>query len=134
MTERKGVNGAGESLRIDKWLWRARFFKSRSLATTVVAAGRMRVNRQRIAKPHYQLRPGDVLTFPHGPHIRVIEVLSIGTRRGPAPEARTLYNDLDPPDLRKRDEQPVQSGTAERERGAGRPTKKDRRATDRLRR
>lgn len=134
MTERTGLNGAGESLRIDKWLWRARFFKSRSLATTVVAAGRMRVNRQPIAKPHYQVRPGDVLTFPHGPYIRVIEVLSIGTRRGPPPEARTLYNDLDPPDRRKRDEGPVHSAPAGRDRGAGRPTKKDRRAIDHLRR
>lgn len=126
-------NGSGESLRIDKWLWYARFFKSRSLATSMVAAGRLRVNRTPISKPHYQVRPGDVLTFPQGPHIRVVEVVAIGTRRGPASEAQTLYTDIDPPQPRRRAETPVGTRPAERDRGAGRPTKKERRETDRLR-
>lgn len=133
MTAETAPNGAGTSLRIDKWLWHARFFKSRSLATAMVAAGRLRVNRTPIAKPHYQVRAGDVLTFPQGPHIRVIEVVDLGKRRGPASEAQALYNDLDPPQPRPRKDAPVGAVPAERDRGAGRPTKKQRREIDRLR-
>ena len=130
-----GPAGAGraDGLRVDKWLWRARFFRSRSLATAMVSAGRLRVNSQRTAKPHARVRPGDVLTFPQGRQIRVIEVAAIGTRRGPATEARTLYVDLAPPEPRKKADAPARARSAERERGAGRPTKKERRETDRLR-
>lgn len=128
-----GGNGAGETLRIDKWLWHARFFKSRSLANAMVAAGRLRVNSQPISKPHHQVRPGDVLTFPQARRIRVIEVAAIGTRRGPASEAQTLYTDLAPPEPRKKRDAVIEAKPAERERGAGRPTKKERRETDRLR-
>lgn len=120
-------------LRVDKWLWHARFFKSRSLATRMVSAGRLRVNRRNIAKPHYQVRPGDVLTFAKGPVIRVIEVLEIGRRRGPAAEAVTLYNDLSPPEPRSKQEAGTDPGPARRDPGSGRPTKRERRATDRLR-
>jgi ribosome-associated heat shock protein Hsp15 len=128
-----GGNGAAETLRIDKWLWHARFFKSRSLANAMVAAGRLRVNSQPISKPHYQVRPGDVLTFPQARRIRVIEVAAIGKRRGPAAEAQTLYADLAPPQPRKKNDIPAEAKPAEREPGAGRPTKKERRETDRLR-
>ena len=89
-----------EPVRIDKWLWFARFLKSRSLATALVASGRLRINGQPIQKAHYLVKVGDVLTFPLGPHIRVIEVLAQGVRRGPAPEAQTLYQDLEPPQPR----------------------------------
>jgi ribosome-associated heat shock protein Hsp15 len=126
-------NGAGESLRVDKWLWHARFFKSRSQATAMVSTGRLRVNETLTSKPHYQARPGDVLTFPKGDHIRVIRVEAIGKRRGPAPEAQALYTDLAPPQPREKQDAPVEAKPAERERGAGRPTKKERRETDRLR-
>jgi ribosomal 50S subunit-recycling heat shock protein len=85
----KGTRGKSDgpdaTLRIDKWLWHARFFKSRSLANAMVAAGRLRVNSQPISKPHHQVRPGDVLTFPQARRIRVIEIAAIGTRRGPRP-------------------------------------------------
>ncbi len=128
-----GGNGAGATLRIDKWLWHARFFKSRSLANAMVAAGRLRVNSQPISKPHYQVRPGDVLTFPQARRIRVIEVAAIGTRRGPASEAQALYADLAPPEPRKKKDGAAAAKPAEREPGAGRPTKKERRETDRLR-
>lgn len=133
MTAERRPDGANQSLRIDKWLWHARFYKSRSLATAVVAAGRLRVNRTPIAKPHYQVRVGDVLTFPKGPYIRVIEVVALGTRRGPASEAQALYNDLDPPEPRRLGQTQLDRRPAERERGSGRPTKKERRETDRLR-
>lgn len=122
-----GANGA-DRLRVDKWLWYARFYKSRSLATRMVSTGRLRVNKKIVAKPHYQVKAGDVLTFARGPHIRVIEILGIGTRRGPASEAATLYADLSPPQRQPKKE----VVPAQRDKGAGRPTKRDRRAIDRL--
>lgn len=133
MSEAARVNGSGDSLRVDKWLWHARFFKSRSLATAMVSAGRLRVNEAPISKPHYQTRPGDVLTFPQGHHIRVIRVEAIGKRRGPAAEAQTLYTDLAPPQPRKKKDAVAEAKPALREKGSGRPTKKERRETDRLR-
>lgn len=120
-----------ESRRLDKWLWYARFFKSRSLATRFCASGKLRLNEQVVRKAHRGLRVGDVLTFPRGPHIRVVRVVGLGTRRGPAPEAQALYDDLDPPKPRKKDDpRPVKP--AMREPGSGRPTKRERRETDRL--
>ena len=83
-------------MRVDKWLWHARFFKSRGLAGELAGSGRLRVNGDRVDKPAQSVRPGDVLTFPKAGHIRVIQIDAIGTRRGPAPEAATLYEDLDP--------------------------------------
>ncbi len=121
--------GKGERLRVDKWLWYARFFKSRTQAAKLVGSGRLRVNREIVRKPRHEVRPGDVLTFPKGRHIRVIEIVALGVRRGPAAEAETLYRDLDPPVRRRADA----SVAAERPHGAGRPTKKERRALDRLR-
>ena len=89
---------APESRRLDRWLWYARFCKTRSLATRLCQAGKVRVNRARVRKSHYSLRVGDVLTFPQGREIRVVRVLALGERRGPATEARTLYEDLRPDD------------------------------------
>lgn len=83
-----------EALRLDKWLFHARFFKSRALAADLIGKGRLRVNRVIVKKPHYRVRPGDVLTFPQATQIRVVRVLAIGTRRGPAEEARTLYETM----------------------------------------
>ncbi|MFI4988368.1 MAG: RNA-binding S4 domain-containing protein, partial [Alphaproteobacteria bacterium] len=84
------------TLRLDKWLWYARFFKSRSLAARLCAAGKIRRNRTPVSKAHQAVKPGDVLTFPQGSHIRVVKVLALGERRGPAEEARLLYEDLAP--------------------------------------
>jgi ribosome-associated heat shock protein Hsp15 len=81
-------------LRLDKWLWHARFFKTRSLAAKFCETGRMRVNGEPTQKAHYQVRAGDVLTFPLGPNVRVLRVLALGERRGPAPEARALYEEV----------------------------------------
>ena len=78
--------------RLDKWLWRARFFKTRSLAARAVAEG-VRVNGRRVEKPGAAVRPGDVLTFPRGRAVFVVEIVALGERRGPAPEARALYLD-----------------------------------------
>jgi len=96
-------DGSSESLRIDKWLFHARFFKTRSLAARVVGEGKLRVDSTRISKPSRMVSPGDVLTFPKGDAIRVIRIVALGTRRGPAPEAQTLYEDLAPPETKSRD-------------------------------
>jgi len=82
-------------LRLDKWLWQARFFKTRTLAATIANKGKVRINRMLVTKPHYKVRPGDVLTFAQGREIRVVRVLALGERRGPAPEAQTLYENID---------------------------------------
>ncbi len=81
--------------RLDIWLCYARFFKSRSLSADTVLAGHCRVNGQRQSKPGHAIAPGDVLTFPQGNRIRLIRVLAIGDRRGPASAAQGLYADLD---------------------------------------
>lgn len=117
-----------ETLRIDKWLWHARFFKSRTLAAKFVQSGKLRINGSAISKAHVNVKPDDVLTFPLGPHIRLIKVIAMGERRGPAPEARTLYEDLDPPQPKPKT--PKEPAVAEREPGTGRPTKRERRQMD----
>lgn len=123
------------TLRADKWLWYARFFKSRSLATQLCQAGRLRLSGHGTVKPHYKVKVGDVLTFPQGQHIRVIKVLALGSRRGPASEAQALYEDLKPPapESKLPAGTPDALTTAKRDPGAGRPTKRDRRALERLR-
>jgi ribosome-associated heat shock protein Hsp15 len=83
------------TLRIDKWLWQARFFKTRALAAATVEEGRVRINGQPTAKPGHAVGAGDVLTFAQGGRIRVIRILALGQRRGPAGEAQALYLDLD---------------------------------------
>jgi ribosome-associated heat shock protein Hsp15 len=83
--------------RLDKWLWQARFFKTRSLAAKTCAGGGVRIDGVPTQKAHAAVRPGQVLTFIQGRHIRVIEVVALAERRGPASEAQTLYRDLQPP-------------------------------------
>jgi ribosome-associated heat shock protein Hsp15 len=80
--------------RLDKWLWCARFMRQRADCARLVAEGRLRVNRQPTDKPHARLRVGDVLTLPLRGEVRVIEVLALGVRRGPAEDARLLYRDI----------------------------------------
>ncbi len=118
---------ADEKLRLDKWLWYARFFKSRTLSAEAVTGGKVRVNKQPVHKPGFGVKPGDVLTFAQQRRIRVIEVVALATRRGPAPEAQGLYRDLDPP---RPDAQKPTDITPRRVPGSGRPTKKERRAID----
>ena len=120
-------------LRIDKWLWYARFFKSRTLASKLCTSGKLRLNCKLICKGHATLKEGDVLTFPKEDNVRVIKVVSIATRRGPASEAATLYEDLEPAKSARVKKITLVSGIATREAGTGRPTKADRRAIDKLR-
>ena len=136
-SEKPGVPDTA-TLRLDKWLWHARMFKTRSLATRFCSAGRIRIGGRVIDKAHYAVKPGDVLTFAHGREVKVLKIAALGLRRGPAPEARRLYEDLStkhPIDRTAADPSatgPTGTAPAQRARGSGRPTKADRRATDRL--
>jgi len=87
---------AAPGLRADKWLWQARFFRSRSLAAATAGGGHMRLNGERVAKPAQPVRVGDTLTFPQGGRVRVVRIAALGTRRGPSAEAQALYEDLTP--------------------------------------
>jgi ribosome-associated heat shock protein Hsp15 len=82
--------------RIDRWLWFARFVKTRALAQRLVVEGKVRVNRVRTTRPSQTVTPGDVVSFINRDHVKVVRVQAIGTRRGPAPEARLLYCDMNP--------------------------------------
>ena len=123
---------APAKLRVDKWLWQARFFKTRSLAGKVAADGGLRINAARCAKAAQTVAAGDVLTFPQGRIVRVVRIEALGTRRGPAAEAQALYTDLAPPEpgAARPDDPPANS---DRPRGAGRPTKRERREIDKIR-
>lgn len=115
--------------RVDKWLWFARVTKSRTLAAGLVSEGRVRLNRDRIEKPSALVKPGDVLTIAIGARVRILEVAAAGVRRGPAPEAQTLYRDLTPPPPPREE---VPEPPAAREPGSGRPTKRERRQIGRF--
>ena len=109
-----------ETQRLDQWLWHARFFKTRGLATKLVQGGHVRVDGDRVQKASHPLRPGQTLTFKQARRIRVIRVEALAQRRGPAPEAQSLYTDLTPEDQNPAPENP-------RFEGKGRPSGKDRR-------
>lgn len=117
--------------RIDKWLWAARFFKTRSLATAAVAGGKVEVNGES-AKPSRAVKPGDRIRLRIGPVEYRLEVVAIGERRGSAPVAQSLYAEL-PDSVAERERLAAQRRVAvvpfyEEK---GRPSKKDRRAMDR---
>ncbi|MFZ3580804.1 RNA-binding S4 domain-containing protein [Loktanella sp. DJP18] len=112
----------GDTIRLDKWLWQARFFKSRSIAAAVVTAGPVRVDGTPVSKPARAVGPGQVLTFPQERDVRVVRIRACGTRRGPAVEAQALFDDLSPVVVRA----PINP----RFDGGGRPTGKDRRDMD----
>lgn len=121
------------SQRLDQWMWHARLFKTRSLATKFIADGHVRVTRagetSRVEKPSFLATPGDTLSYSRAERLRIIVIDALAKRRGPAAEAQALYTDQSPPPAPKRSQsdKPFQ-----REKGLGRPTKKDRRALDAL--
>ena len=120
------------TLRLDKWLWYARFFKTRAQATKMINGGKLRLDGQIMSKPHRSAMVGMVLTFQQGTQIRVIEIAELGTRRGPAPEAQLLYKDLSPPIVQPKNDRDVGEIFELRDTGSGRPTKRQRRETTRL--
>lgn len=125
----------GGHQRLDKWLWFIRVIKTRTQAAGLVTDGKVRVNAQRVEKPSQSLKPGDVVTVTVRGHVRVLRVLQPGTRRGPPAEAQALYEEMQhiPPPGRASMQPGATAGIAQRDAGAGRPTKKERRQTDRLR-
>lgn len=122
----------GTTIRVDRWLWFARFFKSRNIAAKIVQGRKVRLNSIIVTKASQNVKAGDILTFHQAKDIRVIKILNVGTRRGPAPEAQILYEDLAPKQAKETDPLKQTPKTFEREAGAGRPTKADRRALDKL--
>jgi ribosome-associated heat shock protein Hsp15 len=124
--------GAGPSLdrqRIDKWLWHARVVRTRQAAAALAASGHVRVNGQRIDAPSRAVRPGDVVTVALDRAVRVLKVLGFAERRGSADDARALCADIEPASSRPSECPPP---PAQREPGAGRPTKHERRALRRF--
>jgi ribosome-associated heat shock protein Hsp15 len=119
----------GDSIRIDKWLWAARVFKTRSLASNACDGGKVDVNDQSV-KPAKNVRPGDnvKVTLAQGRR-RILKVVALSDRRGSASIAATLYEDLTPPEPPRVRLAPPPY----RPPGAGRPTKRERRTIDRLR-
>ncbi len=95
------MSEAADACRADVWLWRARFFKTRSLAARIIEEGGVRLmrgdTRTPMEKPSRAVRPGDVLTFAQGSRWLAVKVEALGERRGPAPEARALYSVLEGP-------------------------------------
>jgi ribosome-associated heat shock protein Hsp15 len=115
--------------RIDKWLWHARVVRTRSAAAALVGAGLVRVNGARDDAPSRPVRPGDVVTIALDRNVRVLKVTGYAERRGSSDVARGLYEDLTP----ARAASPARAAVAVREGGSGRPTKRERRETDKFR-
>ncbi|MEK8050603.1 RNA-binding S4 domain-containing protein [Ideonella sp. DXS22W] len=123
--------GDAEALRLDKWLWAARFYKTRSLAADEIGKGRIAVNGQP-AKPSRTLRPGDLVELRQGPVRRTVTVKALSHMRGPAPVAQALYEEtpesvaarLQAAEARRLAAEPALAIAASRQ---GRPTKRDRR-------
>lgn len=131
------TKAAPDAMRLDKWLWAARFYKTRALAVEDIAKGRVAVNGQ-VAKPSRDLRVGDTLALRSGPSLRTVVVRGLSAVRGPAPVAQALYEET-------ADSLAARARAAEQRRLAaepalaiaaahqGRPTKRDRRDIDRTR-
>jgi len=119
------------AIRLDRWLWATRFYKSRALAAEACEGGKVEVNGHP-AKPHKLVRVHDLVSFTHPSGRKELKVLALSERRGPAPEARLLYDDLSPPPP-PREERVVFGSLPFRPPGLGRPTKRERRQTERLR-
>ncbi|WP_349436300.1 RNA-binding S4 domain-containing protein [Pararhizobium sp. A13] len=131
MTEKQPQSLPVLRQRLDKWLFFTRLQKSRSIAQKAIEAGHVRVNETRTTQPSFAVKAGDVVILSLDRCDMTVRVLQPGNRRGPYEEARLLYEDLTPPPVPG--EKPNAFEQATRERGSGRPTKKERREVDRLR-
>ncbi|HQS59524.1 MAG: RNA-binding protein [Gallionellales bacterium 35-53-114] len=125
-------NAESAKLRIDKWLWAARFFKTRSLAIAAIESGKVEINEVRV-KPAKSLDIGDLIAIRLGPYQFVVEVLLLSDKRGPAPQAQKLYKETEE-SIRRREELAFERKAQAQivTRGEGRPTKKDRREIERF--
>jgi ribosome-associated heat shock protein Hsp15 len=126
--ERQPVDDA---VRLDRWLWAARFYKSRALAAEACDGGKVEVNGH-TAKPHKLVRVNDMISVTHASGPKELKILALSERRGPAAEARLLYADHSPPPP-LREERPFFVPPSFRPPGVGRPTKRERREMERLR-
>ena len=118
---------AEDRQRIDKWMWFARVVKTRTLAQKLAESGHVRVNGERVDAASRAVRAGDVLTIALDERVRVFAVKGFAARRGSAPEAQALYEDMSPPPPERRE-----TGGPARDPGAGRPTKRDRRRINQI--
>jgi ribosome-associated heat shock protein Hsp15 len=122
-----------DPVRVDKWLWAARFFKTRSLAAEAVDGGKVHVNGDR-AKPAKVVRPGDEVRLRHGPYEHVLIVAGTAEKRGPAPDAQRLYRETDASrEAREKLHWQLTKAAPAMEAAPGRPTKQDRRALQKFR-
>ena len=117
--------------RIDKWLWCARFFKSRVLAQKVLLSGKVRLNGKVISKSHAKLNVGDYISFLQGSRLREIQILSLAITRRSSDEAQKLYED-NSMKIRDTINKKINNSIFYRKLGQGRPTKRDRRKLDKL--
>ena len=119
-----------KTLRLDIYLYYIRIFKSRSIATKFVLNNRLRISGQVTQKPHKMISVGDVLTITINDNIKILKVLDIPSRRGPYPESLNFYEDITPIEIiPKKESSNIDIKFVER---VGRPTKRERRQTDRL--
>ncbi len=119
-----------KTLRLDIYLYYIRIFKSRSIATKFVLNNRLRISGQVTQKPHKMISVGDVLTMTINDNIKILKVLDIPSRRGPYTESLNFYEDISPIEIiRKKESSNIDIKFVER---VGRPTKRERRQTDRL--
>ena len=119
-----------KTLRLDIYLYYIRLFKSRSIATKFVLTNRLRISGQVTQKPHKMISVGDVLTMTINDNIKILKVLDIPSRRGPYPESLNFYEDITPIEIiPKKESSNIDIKFVER---VGRPTKRERRQTDRL--
>jgi len=130
------VNDSARGVRIDKWLWAARFYKTRSLAQTAVGGGKVRLNDDRV-KVAKEVKVGDTLTIRIAEYEWVVAVTALSEKRGSAEVARTLYKETDD-SISKRVAQiadrRAQAGVWGEREGKGRPTKRERREVERFKR
>ncbi len=132
MERSEGSHATASAVRVDRWLWAARFCKSRSLAAQACEGGKVQINGQR-AKAHKLVRPDDKVSFRHSRGLWEMTVLAVTERRGPAPVARLLYEDNSPPPATEQSSDLSESLSRTPQR-TGRPTKRERRETEWLRR
>lgn len=132
MTHKKtGDTEDGSKLRIDKWLWAARFFKTRALAVAALECGKVLVNETRV-KPAKAIAPGDTLAIRLGPYLFEVEVLALSDKRGPAPQAQKLYRETDEGRSKREALAAELKAQPKASELKGRPTKRDRRDIERF--
>ena len=120
-----------QKLRIDKWLWAARYFKTRALAAEAIECGKVQVNAARV-NPAKLITAGDMLTIRLGPYQHVVEVLGLSNKRGPATEAQKLYQETEESRQKRETLALVLKAQPEQTHHEGRPTKRDRREIEKF--